>query len=468
MQKLSPFMTNITLRAGLFLALMLGGISILWGQTTLARFQLNGNLTVSSDNAIGTPSATNNSLTFSTNNVCEGSGHLYGDANTDYIDIFINTSGFRNITLSWQQRLFTSSGTGTNIWNLYGDYNNDGSNDYSVNNNAAPTSSCATITLTMPATFDNQGNVKLRIQRSGTGSRTIYLDDIYIRGYIIPQYLAQFTSMNTGSINWCAGETRTVSVTVKNIGLATWTNSGPDINIGVKWIGDGDYLVRTDANDLAPGATRTYSLTVTAPAAGSNNLTFDVVKEGDCWFGNNNGSCGPGNTVLVSSALTINANPSPAPASAGTSVCSGKTASLTTSGAGASEGYKWYDQYNGGNLVFTGISFLTPELTANTTWHVCKYNTSTSCESSRTAVTVAVNSLPTFTTTYTDITCFGAGDGKITITIDNASGIYQYSINNGSPYTYNGTSPKTIPGLGIGEYKIRVKDASGCESTDCP
>ena len=138
-------------------------------------------------------------------------------------------------------------------------------------------------------------------------------------------YASQFISMNTGSATWCAGETRNISVTVKNIGSATWADGGtPDVNIGVKWNTNGanwnDYYVRTDAGNLAPGATQTYNFTITASnatlgpvygtalSAGTNNLTFDVVKEGDCWFGNNNGSCGPGNAVSVSVAQTIVAN----------------------------------------------------------------------------------------------------------------------------------------------------------------
>ena len=45
-----------------------------------------------------------------------------------------------------------------------------------------------------------------------------------------------------GPANWCAGETRTVSVTVKNIGTTTWIATGANpINIGAKWNEDADY-----------------------------------------------------------------------------------------------------------------------------------------------------------------------------------------------------------------------------------
>lgn len=121
----------------------------------------------------------------------------------------------------------------------------------------------------------------------------------------IPAYRAQFNAMNYGTSVWYTGETRTVTVTVTNTGSAAWTDASPDINIGVKWNADPDYLVRVNAGNLAPGETRNYDLIVTAPAAGTNKLTFDVVNEGNCWFGNNTGSCGPGNSVYSSPDLTI-------------------------------------------------------------------------------------------------------------------------------------------------------------------
>jgi len=143
-----------------------------------------------------------------------------------------------------------------------------------------------------------------------------------------PPFQSSWVSMNTGTSNWCPGETRTVSVTVTNNGSSTWTNAAPDINIGVKWNAEADYFVRVDANNLAPGATQTYYLTVTAPMTpGTNNLTFDVVNEGNCWFGNNNGSCGPGNTVYTSPAITIAPNYT---ITGTTTICAGSTTDLNT------------------------------------------------------------------------------------------------------------------------------------------
>lgn len=90
------------------------------------------------------------------------------------------------------------------------------------------------------------------------------------------------------------------------------------INIGLKWNEDIDYgaspnfIPRISAGNLAPGDTATYIFPNVAASVnlGSNNLTVDVVKEGACWFGNNNGGCGSGNVRYVTPAITIIASAS--------------------------------------------------------------------------------------------------------------------------------------------------------------
>ncbi|WP_376785821.1 glycine-rich domain-containing protein, partial [Kaistella carnis] len=168
------------------------------------------------------------------------------------------------------------------------------------------------------------GNTGSQPGGGGGGSRSSSLDNGKFAGgkggngrVIITYksaYLAQFISADTGSTTWCPGETRTVTVTIKNIGTQPWIDGGgKDFNIGVKWNTNGtswnDYHVRVDAGNLAPGSTKTYFLPITASnnvlgtgyttplAVGSNNLTFDVVYDGVSWFGNNNGVVGPGNTA---------------------------------------------------------------------------------------------------------------------------------------------------------------------------
>jgi len=168
---------------------------------------------------------------------------------------------------------------------------------------------------TLLGTYNMGTSIPTLSSTDETGALTIYF---YSDGSVVgaginisiscsdrPDYLSKFISMDIGGTTWCAGETREVSVTIKNIGSNTW-NTGYTTNVGVKWNADPDYLIRVTAGNLVPGATQTYYLNVTAPATiGNNNLTFDVVNEGNCWFANNSGSCGPGNSVYSSAQLTI-------------------------------------------------------------------------------------------------------------------------------------------------------------------
>ena len=154
-----------------------------------------------------------------------------------------------------------------------------------------------------------------------------------------PQYATTWISMNTGSSNWCVGETRNITVTIKNNGSSDWNDAVADFNIGVKWNGDADYFSRVDAQNLAAGQTQTFTLTITAPSTtGSNNLTFDVTREGCFWFGTNITNCGvtagPGNIAYVSSSISINSYPTLPNAGNDVSICVGQSTQLQGSATG--------------------------------------------------------------------------------------------------------------------------------------
>ena len=214
--------------------------------------------------------------------------------------------------------------------------------------------------------------------------------------YTPPAWTDAWVSMNTGSSTWCAGETRTISVTVTNTGSSTWTNATPDINIGVKWNADADYFIRTDANGLASGATQTYNLTVTAPlTAGSNNLSFDIVNENNFWFANNTNGGGPGNVVYVSPAITIVASPT-MNAGADQTVCEAASVTLTDAGSGATS-LSW------NNGITNGVAFIAPSST--TTYTVTGTNAA-GCTSTD-QVVVTVKSLPVVNAGVDQTVCQG-------------------------------------------------------------
>lgn len=266
-----------------------------------------------------------------------------------------------------------------------------------------------------------------------------------------PAYSASFTAMNTGSSNWCPGETRNVTVTVTNTGTATWTNSSPDINIGCKWNADADYLVRCDANNLAPGASQTYTLTMTAPTTlGSNNLTFDAVYEGCFWFAWNPGNtlCGTtcaGNSAYTSSSQYIVS----APAAANNPFPANAAANQCYSGGGAPQELSWdevanaesYDVYFGAGSLpgsvtdnVTTTYYSLGALAANTTYYwkvVAKNHCGTSVGSSTWTFTTGSEacfcSSSASSTLYSDITSFSL-NGNTNSSVCNVAASGQGSV----------------------------------------
>ncbi len=289
-------------------------------------------------------------------------------------------------------------------------------------------------------------------------------------------YKSQFISANLGSNNWCAGETRNVTVTIKNIGTATWTDgtSGtPDINIGVKWNTNStswsDYNLRANANNLAPGETGTYTFTIKASnniggtygtdlAAGNNNLTFDVVYEGISWFGNNGGGVGPGNTVFTSSVQTINAAPS-APTGTSAARCGTGTVDLSASGTGT---IRWYNAITGGTLLTSGNSYTTPSISSTTIYYVLDSNVATGCTSTRTAVTATVNAVPSAPTGTDGVRC---ETGTVSLSASGTGTIKWYNASTGGTLLGSGNS-FTTPSISTTTifYAMDSISSTGCVS----
>lgn len=297
----------------------------------------------------------------------------------------------------------------------------------------------------------------------------------------VPAYQAEFISMDFGSSVWCAGETRTVSVTVMNSGQATWTDAPSplfDINIGVKWNTNGaswaDYYVRTNANNLAPGETATYSLTITASnfidgtgyttplATGINNLTFDVVKEADCWFGNNNGSCGPGNSVFTSPNLTIvSTTPAQPSVIAGTaSPCSGSSLTYSVTNVIGTT-YTWI--VPAGWNITAGQGSNTITVTAGATGGNITVTPSNSCGTG-TARTLAVttSTVPAQPSAITGNTAPCAGSSQV-YSVTNVSGVtYNWTFPAGWTQTAGGNTNSVSAMVGANSGTINVTPSNTC------
>ena len=76
--------------------------------------------------------------------------------------------------------------------------------------------------------------------------------------------------------------------------------------------------------------------------------------------------------------------------------------------------------------------------------------------------TIIIRETPIYSVVKSDVTCFGLGNGTITITAEGGTAPYYYSIN-GSAYE-EFLTPKTISDLGPGSYEVLVKDSNDTEA----
>ncbi|MBZ4044771.1 beta strand repeat-containing protein, partial [Flavobacterium hibisci] len=87
------------------------------------------------------------------------------------------------------------------------------------------------------------------------------------------------------------------------------------------------------------------------------------------------------------------------------------------------------------------------------------------CTATSNTIVVSPKTTPTLTTNKTDITCYNANDGTITVTASNgATTVYTYAIKLSSAATYTTQSTNQFTGLAAGTYNIKVIDSKGCES----
>ncbi len=252
-------------------------------------------------------------------------------------------------------------------------------------NPAAPTASGVTICTGATATLSATGSNTLQWFSDATLTNLLASGSTYTTP-VLTNNTTYYVASNT---NGCQGLATAVSVTV-NAAAAAPTASGTSICAGqtatltatglgtLEW-----YDAIVGGNLLATGASFT--------TPNLNNATTYYVQDviSGC----------TSNRV----AVTVNINPIPnAPISSGQVVCAGQTATLIAQGSGTLD---WFDAPTAGNLLFSGASFTTPALNANTTYYV--QATVNGCSSNRTAVTVGVNPVPAAPTT-TDVTiCYG-------------------------------------------------------------
>jgi len=165
----------------------------------------------------------------------------------------------------------------------------------------------------------------------------------------------------------------------------------------------------------------------------------------------------PVNVVVtqIPSAPTLAA---PAP------VCSGSAAVLSVSAAVPGNTYRWYADAVGGIPLFTGTTYTTGALTANTTFYV-ESATGTCVSTTRTPVSVIVNPLPNLAVSSTNNETISSGQSAtLAASTDAGNTISWYSTATGGTPLATGTTFTTPALTSTTTYYIETRNASGCVS----
>ncbi|WP_316739376.1 putative Ig domain-containing protein [Pedobacter aquatilis] len=158
--------------------------------------------------------------------------------------------------------------------------------------------------------------------------------------------------------NACIGSSATLSV------------SNPDPTLTYNW-----YAASTGGTPIFTGSV------FTTPVL-TSNITYYLEAA--------NGSCVSSSRV----AAVITANPTPAipvVAASSLSVPSGQTATITATSTDANVTFNWYDSANATSPIFTGATFVTPPITATTSFYVESISASGCPSASRVQVTITVS-----------------------------------------------------------------------------
>ncbi len=167
------------------------------------------------------------------------------------------------------------------------------------------------------------------------------------------------------------------------------------------------------------------------------------------------------NTALCSNAsshvVTVNVLPDAGTISGPASVCAGALITLTATNA-----HGIWSSNNTAVATIDPVSALLSALSQGVAVITYAVSAGTTGCTAFTTHSVTVVSDPSFTIsgTYTDVTCYGAGTGTITVIAGNGSGTYKYAWSNGD-------SLSAIQGLVAGSYSVVVTDMlTQCSITD--
>jgi gliding motility-associated-like protein len=239
----------------------------------------------------------------------------------------------------------------------------------------------------------------------------------------------------------CSGNSATLSV------------SSPQAGVTYNW-----YNNAAETNLLFTGAKFT-----TAPITATTNFYVSAINASGC-----------SSASLAQVQVTIQPPPSAPVIANGSTVqsCTGSTVTLNISNPQAGFTYNWYTAATGGTPTFTGTSFTTTALTANTTFYAEAVNSTGCTSTSRTSVDIIINALPTAPKitdqagSSTPAVCPGS---KATLTASSATPnvtFNWYTVATGGTPVFTGASFTTpVITAATTYYAEAVSAAGGCASS---
>ncbi|WP_316842211.1 putative Ig domain-containing protein [Pedobacter gandavensis] len=277
------------------------------------------------------------------------------------------------------------------------------------------------------ATFATGGTYDRVEIRFGALVSALSTVNIYGATVIYPNPTVAATGQTT-----CAGSTTTLSATA---------NGGTTL----KW-----YATANSGTVLATGPT------FTTPILNATTIYYIEVSKGTC-----------ANVERVPVTVTVTPAPTAPVLATVLPVCYGSTASLSVNNAVVGLNYNWYTTSAGGTSVFTGSTFVTPALLANTVYYVEAI--SPGCGgSSRTAVPVTVNPIVSLPQVQASATTVNAGQTVILNVNPVAADVTYnwYNTANATTAIYTGPTYVTPPLLVNTTYYVEAKsNLTGCVSS---
>ncbi|AWA28757.1 hypothetical protein HYN48_00880 [Flavobacterium magnum] len=166
-----------------------------------------------------------------------------------------------------------------------------------------------------------------------------------------------------------------------------------------------------------------------------------------------NGTC---NSTRTAVTATVNATPLVTSTTPASRCDSGSVTLQATSDSGI---LNWYGVASGGSILGTGTDFITPSITASTTYYV--EATNGSCTSSRIAVVATVNVTPSVTSVTPAARC---GAGTVTLNAVSSAGTLRwYALPTGGSLLATGASFTTPVITATTTYYVEAR-ATGCNS----